>query len=373
MTNLLIFGLKGKGNNIMPKTKGEVKKLLRKLPILFVPVYLIAAIVIFIDPYFHFHKPLSFMSYVLDEGRYQNYGMLKHFDYDSIFTGTSIMENIKVTEVDKLFGTKMIKVPFAGGYFSEISLALNKAMEKKAVKKVFMAVDYTKFINAKYDYWGNDDFKYPRYLYDDDILNDMEYIFSFKVLQYCFLDIKNTIKGIPSTNMDDYGNWFNHCIFGKEAVLKQYERKDREEAVSVGLTEKEKSVIKENIQKNLVFMAQKYPDTEFIFYFPPFSILYWDSINQENKINEKIEEIKMAIEELIVLKNVKVYYFVNAENIITDFNNYKDITHYGIDADKYILNSCKNDVNRLTKENYLEYLEESKELFENYNYDSIFK
>ena len=81
----------------------------------------------------------------------------------------------------------------------------------------------------------------------------------------------------------------------------------------------------------------------------------------------------MAIEELIVLKNAKLYYFVNAENIITDFNNYKDITHYGIDADKYILNSCKNDINRLTKGNYLGYLEQSKELFENYNYDSIFQ
>lgn len=54
-----------------------------------------AAVLIFIlsifaiDPMFHYHAPLKFLSYPLVNERYQNNGIVKHFDYDSVITGTS--------------------------------------------------------------------------------------------------------------------------------------------------------------------------------------------------------------------------------------------------------------------------------------------
>ena len=38
-----------------------------------------AAIVIIVDPYFHYHKPLSFLSYRIYEERYVNDGISRHF------------------------------------------------------------------------------------------------------------------------------------------------------------------------------------------------------------------------------------------------------------------------------------------------------
>lgn len=49
-----------------------------------------AAVLIFIlsifaiDPMFHYHAPLKFLSYPLVNERYQNNGIARHFDYDSV-------------------------------------------------------------------------------------------------------------------------------------------------------------------------------------------------------------------------------------------------------------------------------------------------
>ena len=42
-----------------------------------------------VDPFFHFHKPLSGLAYPIDSERYQNDGISRHFTYDAVITGTS--------------------------------------------------------------------------------------------------------------------------------------------------------------------------------------------------------------------------------------------------------------------------------------------
>lgn len=75
-----------------------------------------AAVLIFIlsifaiDPMFHYHAPLKFLSYPLVNERYQNNGIVKHFDYDSVITGTSMTENFKTSEAQKLFDPVVVKL-----------------------------------------------------------------------------------------------------------------------------------------------------------------------------------------------------------------------------------------------------------------------
>ena len=49
---------------------------------LFVLFLLITGIfMVIVDPYFHYHKPLPGVGYILDNPRYQNNGIVKHFEY----------------------------------------------------------------------------------------------------------------------------------------------------------------------------------------------------------------------------------------------------------------------------------------------------
>ena len=85
---------------------------------------LTASITVYIDPFFHYHAPLKGYDYPQDEyptnnERYLNDGITRHFTYDSIITGTSMTENFKVSEANRLFGAHFIKVPFAGSKYRE--------------------------------------------------------------------------------------------------------------------------------------------------------------------------------------------------------------------------------------------------------------
>lgn len=58
-----------------------------------------------VDPFIHYHKPLTnAYFYPLDNQRSQNDGILKHFEYNALITGTSMTENFKTSELDELFG-----------------------------------------------------------------------------------------------------------------------------------------------------------------------------------------------------------------------------------------------------------------------------
>ena len=52
-------------------------------------LFFVALVVVVVDPYFHYHKPLPFLSYRLYEERYTNDGISRHFDFDAIITSLS--------------------------------------------------------------------------------------------------------------------------------------------------------------------------------------------------------------------------------------------------------------------------------------------
>ena len=58
----------------------------------------IILLTVIVDPFFHYHKPLASIQYQITNERYQNDGIIKHFDYDAIITGTSMTENFKTSE-----------------------------------------------------------------------------------------------------------------------------------------------------------------------------------------------------------------------------------------------------------------------------------
>lgn len=345
-----------------------MSRIIKGILILIAPVLLIAGIIIFIDPYFHFHKPIKGISYVFENERHQNDGILRNFDYDTILTGTSLDQNEKTSEVEKLFGGKAVKVPFAGGYFPELSFTLDNALKRKRVDRVIMSLGYSTYIEAEYDDWGHPEFTYPMYLYDNNILNDVEYVFDIGVLNMLLRDIRRTIKGEASTSLDQYSSWESYETFGKKEVLERYYKHNDKYKAIIYKEDKTKKTIKENLVK----LVNKYPNTEFDFYLPPFNIIYWYDIKQKNVLDDKIKGIRTVIEELLPCKNVKLYYFINEWDIVTNFDNYCDYLHYAGWVNSYMLKCISENKKIITKSNYMDYLNKTKEFYANYNYESLF-
>lgn len=349
-----------------------------KIFVVEVIIFIICAIclVIVIDPFFHYHKPLSNIYYKLSGAyeRYQNDGILRHFDYDAIITGTSMTENFKSSEVKALFGGEPVKVPFSGGSYKEINSNIAKAYKyEHDIDYVIRSLDMT-HLNENPNVMRTDLGTYPEYLYNDNLFDDAFYIINKDTLKLSLQNIKESFKRKSGgyTNFDEYANWNNDFEFGEVAVNNKYIYY-HQSAVINRLSKKEIKIIIQNVEQNVVELAKEHPETTFYYFFPPYSIAYWKELYTKGEIDSCIEAEKIAIEIILQIPNIKLYSFNLMSDITTDLNNYKDPTHYGEWINSKILVWMKNDIGLLTKDNYNEYLRQEYEFYNNYDYDSVFK
>lgn len=327
-----------------------------------------------VDPYFHFHKPdTEKYYYTLDNQRSQNDGICKHFDYDALITGTSMTENFKTSEFDELFNVNSIKVPFSGGTYKEINDNLRRALESnKRLKLVVRCLDYGRFWDDP-DSMRSDLGQYPTYLYDNNPFNDVNYLFNRDVIfnrtyQMMANNVEGVIPGI--TSFDVYNNWQKLYTFGVDSVCP-----DGISYTDIGssthLTEDEKVMLEKNIQKNVIELADLYPDVEFYYFFSPYSAVWWENITMTGDIYKQLEAEKYLIETILEHDNIYLFSFNNRTDIITDLNNYKDSVHYGEWINSLILRWMYDGKCLLTKDNYLDYLEEEYDYYTKFDYNIL--
>lgn len=332
----------------------------------------LAAFSIIVDPFFHYHKPLPGLFYVLNNERYQNDGILKHFDYDSIITGTSMSENFKTSEFNELFKANAVKVPFSGGSFKEMNDNIATAFRTAHdVKYVVRSLDTYKILSDK-DMMRNDLGQYPTYLYNNCLIDDVKYIFNKDVVKIVVRNIINTVKNKNGgiTSFDEYANWNNDWSFGAKSVLKgrsEYKEASQENS----LTKEEKQIISENIKQNVTDLAYKNPKTTFYYFFPPYSVAYWGELYEKGDLNKNIEIEEYAIELILECPNIKLFSFNTMTDITMNLDNYKDTLHYGEWINSKMLEYMKNDIGLLTKNNYKKYIEAEKKLYLNYPYNDL--
>ena len=338
--------------------------------VLLLLLVLIVSVVVFVDPYFHYHRPFDFMSYRLYEERYINDGIGRHFDYDAIITGTSMAQNFKPSEMDALFGTKAVKMPFSGAGYAELSENLDRALARNGnVKMVLWAVDYNGLLRS-YDWQQYEN--YPTYLYDDNPFNDVSYVLNKSILYHGVMpNVLMSLTGQPGTTMDEYSSWVNET--GLEHIMLSYDRNNVNIPATVDFGETEKQTVIQTIENNFVDLIEKYPDTEFYLFYTPYSICYWDALNIKGTIQRQTEAEKLATEMLLQYPNVKLYNFFDQYEVICNPDYYNDDGHYSAEINSRILGWMAEGTGLLTQDNYEERLKEEQNFYLSYDYDSIYR
>ena len=323
-----------------------------------------------VDPFFHYHAPLEVLTYPIDNQRYQNDGIVKNFSYDALITGTSMTENFKTSEFDALFGTNSIKVNYSGGTYEEITSNLQTALKHNPnIRYVLYGIEEWFLFTGKELILA--DGEYPTYLYDDNLLNDVQYLLNKDVLLSDTLGVlEHTARKEPTTNFDDYGSW--EYPTGAAAVLAGYNRPEiAEKAAEV--TPEMVQTLTENYRNNLVELAKQYPDTQFLYFFPPYSILDWDLHQREKMTDQIVEGFRLVTDVLLEAPNIQVYSFYDDFDLVTNLDNYKDVVHYSADVNSLLLERIHRGEGRLTKENAQAHWDKVWEFYTHYDYDSIFQ
>lgn len=333
-------------------------------------LFFVALVVVVVDPYFHYHKPLPFLSYRLYEERYTNDGISRHFDFDAIITGTSMAQNFKPSEMDALFGTHSVKETFSGAGYQELSENLERALERNPkIRTVVWAVDYNGFLRA-HD-WAQYE-EYPTYLYDDNPFNDVSYLFNKAVLYHAVLpNLVMTLTGQPSTTMNEYSSWERET--GLAVILQSYDRENVSPEPDLTFDAEEQRAVEQTITANITSVTEKYPEVTFYLFYPPYSICYWDALNIKGTLERQVMAEKAATELLLQCPNVRLYNFFDRYPVVCNPDYYCDDGHYNAEVSSMILGWMAEGTGLVTKENYLEKIEEELEFYLNYDYDSIYE
>lgn len=319
---------------------------------------------IIIDPYFHYHAPLESLNYPIDNERYQNDGMLKHFSYNAIIAGTSMAENFVPAEFDEIFGMDSIKVSFSGGSYKEVNNNVLVGLKRNKVTTVLRGLDYT-FLDKDKDYMKYEKSYYPEYLYDNNIFNDVQYLWNKDIFELNWNVIDYSRKPVPEQEDISYK-------YGKKQVLESFQRAE-ETSEKATMNEADRERILENVRQNVTSTAELYPDVTFYLFFTPYSICYWDDVKRTGKLDYMVEAEKIAIEELLQYDNIRLFSFTDKFELTCDLEQYKDQGHYAPWINTEILKWIKAGEHELTKDNYCLYLDTIYTFYNNYDYDAIYE
>jgi len=339
--------------------------------ILLIPLFMTAVFVVVVDPFFHYHAPIKGIPYTLSEERYQNDGIVKHFSYEALITGSSLTQNFKASDVERLWGKTAVKVCFAGASYKETAMLIDTALKhNKNLRLVIRGLDISRLSDEK-DTMAYDEI--PWYMYDDNPFNDYDYLFNADVILQSVRNIYRIFKKEKPTSFDEYSNWMSTMTFGREAVISTFTRIPEGEYVGTPFGEDDKITVKNNLEQNVLSLARNNPDVEFYVFLPPVSVCYWDAMKRTNSFEYVLDEIKYAYELLFEYDNIKVFGFDDWIEITGNLDYYMDSNHYSEDINTMMLECMARGEKLLTKDNYLAYLERVKENYDNYDYDSIFE
>lgn len=334
--------------------------------VIFAGLIVVAGITAYIDPFFHYHAPLNWFPYVVDDQVDMNPGLAKHMDYDSVLLGSSMTVSFDTSWFAENLGLKTQKLSYNGAYPKEQSIIMEKVFDAKGdgIKQVFLGIDelnYSGDINQT---------KYPmtEYLYDDNPFNDIKYLLNKDVvLNYILKPMVDTTDKTDWNRI--YPMWWQPMHYNLANVRLYYVPAD--EVIDATPVEDYISGIEANLDANILPYIENHPETKFTIFYPPYSILYWYDAKRQGQIDTIVKKYDYMTRRLLAYDNVEVYFFQNREEIITDFNNYADYTHYSPEVCHYIVDCFAAGEHRVTLDNLDEELKILSDLALHYDYDSI--
>lgn len=323
----------------------DYRKLFRNLILASVSGFIFCALLVaVIDPFFHYHKPLPGLKAVLNEKEYQCIGTLRNFDYDALIVGSSVCENYNNGWIDNKFGVKSIKAIRSYGATADLCFFVNEAYKNHNIRKVFYNIDpvaLSSMPRITFEETGC-----PMYLYDQNPFNDIQYLLNKDVIfsRIPYMLSKSVIGDYDEGDSYNWGQWkeFNSdMVLGlhirKHSVneMKPYDAYDKESDANIAL---------------ITDIIEAHPETEFYIFVPPYSFMWWDNINRYGDIEAYIYNMRKCAKKLVKYDNVRFYYFLDDEDIVTDLENYMDVVHFSPDINYEIVQRIADESNVISPE-----------------------
>lgn len=304
------------------------------------------------DPYNYYRIEDGKLKYVASA--YIDAGVIRNADYDTAIIGSSMSQNFDPQLFRDLLNENVVKVNTGGISLEQRDLFYNAIEDTAKANKYYIEVAVSTF-NLPDDDLSDT----PVFLYDDTKWNDFKYLYGYETwlrgmpisVAYKILDVLNieidTMHNLKS--VDNIGDWHYRHTYGKEVVKGKY--LSGEDAISEQNLENMYGRMIQKADSKLKGIIEE--DNEYVFFFPPYSALFWYNGEYEGYGEEWYKVKAYIIEQLLQYPNVKIYDFQYAD-FIDDLDLYRDSTHYKREINDWMVECFNKSKYQVTKENYMD-------------------
>jgi hypothetical protein len=315
----------------------------------------IASLNWWVDPFQQYREATHYTPrytprYYNAQQRFVNPGLAKHADYNRIVMGSSLMENVDNTDVDRAFAVndaagRSINLSMSAMTAYDANQLLTLATRVGKVKHVIINLDYNAFSGAPSR--SGFDSEFPTYLYDQTIFNDAPYLMSLDTTRKS-IDILRSQKGDARYSESRTRPWFwaDSTVFSAAKTVRDLDPRN----LNKQFKQPNRSLIemRASFDQNILRLARDNPDVTFSFVYLPYSILVWADFQQRNQIDVTLNFRDYAFAATQSYRNVQWFDFQAASSLVNDLSHYTDIYHFSPLVSRQIIQSIAKNEYRLT-------------------------
>lgn len=330
-----------------------------------------------IDP-LQFFRKANYQPVFSTNQRLQNVGIAKNYDYNTIVLGTSLTENFIPSYINNKWGSNTVKLSISGSTLKEQAMIADIALKTGKVATVLWGLDLHCLR------WGPNDVKtdqgpFPYYLYDNNALAKVKYIFSGTTTEHSLKVVRSLLLRLQPESIDTLNNWQNESNFKQASVIQEYNKSlnanysGSNNYLNVDMAYNYEN-FKENFDQNVIKLIEDNPNVRFILFFPPYSMPYYHYfyIKKSSIIDDWIKCKLYLVDQLSDKKNVEVFDFQDAYEIAYNLNNYKDMIHYSQNINEFLIDEIPKKSNVVkNRRHYLVRLENFKSNISMYSIDMV--
>lgn len=346
----------------------DKKKALTRLILLIVVGFVLTGGITYVfDPFYQYHKPILGMEAVLYDRDNQVVGTIRNFDYDTVLLGSSVVENADSTFLDQTYGGQTLKVIRASGSAADLLYYLEMAHDYQELKRVFWCLDiFALTAGQEVTLLGGDT---PRYLHTRTVLDDIPYLYNKEILFQRIPQMFAYHAQGRNTGGHAY-DWSDGKEFSAVKAMQAYEKP------AEAMPETQPVGWEQDLSANLQMISDEitqHPEVEYVFFFPPYSMMWWDS-GYVNGLGEVyLAVLEQTFSELLSHANVRLFYFQDQQDIICDLDNYMDMIHFAPQINQYMLQCIADSSYEVTEDNAREYLDHMRQVYNYIITEGIFR
>ena len=303
-----------------------------------------------VDPFQQYRKPTRFPARFYPAWqRWENPGLARHYDYDRVITGSSLMENLLPAEVDAVLGGRSINLSISAQTAYDAGQLLRVALATGKPRQVLMNLDYNAFSGAP-DRSGFTE-PFPAFLYDEARWNDIPYLLGIGTTKKSL----ETVLGLRWTraNTDPARMWYwaeGRQFFAAKAVQGLDPAN-----LNARFRQPQRTLegMQASFEANLVPLIEKYPATRFSFLYAPYSILVWMDFEQRGQLEITLAFREWLFERTRRYQNVEIFDFHAEPSVVNDLDHFTDIYHYSPKLSRGIIQAMGQGRYKLTRESVI--------------------